>query len=240
MASKIFVVGHGRQYTSGCEGTVPAGVVLHFAVPREHLSTGTVSKAHLRGDTATYSETITGPAKYPEHYLCADLPDMNLSKLIAFKKGIDLGRHQNSWMLATRGASDVKLSLILSRIKKLGLSEPVEFVWTCCRSPINQPSKGKCLYEKGTLEVVQPESSKPTPAPGTLGHQKYELDATGVLTVIHQSEIHKVGVQFSFRPDREDQLSTVGGDGGVSDRYSPIELFGDPKSGSSGHAAIGF
>jgi hypothetical protein len=90
MGDKVFLVGHGRQYMSGVEGDVPAGIVLHFAVAQGHLSTGTVSKAHLRGELATYGETITGPAKYPEHYLCADLPDMNLSKLIAFKEGITL------------------------------------------------------------------------------------------------------------------------------------------------------
>ena len=189
MTNKIFVVGHGRQYMTGVEGTVPAGVVLRFAVARGHLSTGTVSKAHLRGDLDTYEETITGPATFPEHYLCADLPDMNLSKLIAFQAGIAAGRHTNSWMLATRGATDVKLSAILARIKNLGLNEPIEFIWTCCRSPINQPALGKYLYEGGMMKIAQPESSEPTPEPGTLGHNKYETDATGVLTVIHQTDI---------------------------------------------------
>jgi hypothetical protein len=240
MGDKIFLVGHGRQYMSAVEGDVPAGVVVHFAVAQGYLSTGTVSKAHLRGELTTYTETITGPAKYPEHYLCADLPDMNLSKLIAFKEGISLGRHTNSWMLATRGATDVRLSLILARLKRLGLTEPIEFIWTCCRSPINKPPLGKYLYEGGIMKIAAPGSSDPTPEPGTLGHNKYEQDATGVLTVLHQSDIHKVGVQFSFRPDRKDQLSTVGGKGDPSDRYSPIELFGDPKSGNMGSPDVAY
>ena len=237
MANTIYAIGHGRQYRTGIEFRVPPGINLRFGVPRCHQSTGTISGAYLRGDLDTYSETIGGGAMCPEHYLCADLPDMNLRKLNAFKAGIDKGKHTNSWMMAARGASDVRLSAILARIEALGLRQPIEFIWTCCRSPINEFALGKCLFENKKMKIESRDSTDPTPEPGTKGHKKYESDALGVLTVIHQRDIHSVGSQFSSKQDRSDQLSVIGSD---RDKCSPEQLFGDPKTGSMGAEWLSF
>lgn len=235
MANKIFMIGHGRQYTHGSTGQLPSGVTLNFAVPARCLSTGSVSCAHLSGDLTVYSETITGPRSYDEHYLCADVPEMNQRKLQAFWKGIGNGRHQNSWLVAVRGNSDVRLGAIITRLEQVGLSKPFDIVWTCCRSPINEVADAKYLYQSGSLTRGPVSGKNITAAPGTAdGHNRYDGYSDGILTVIHQTDIARLTADVLPKPT--DKLIKISSD--QFNWYSPLELFGDPREKSFGDTSL--
>jgi hypothetical protein len=234
MANKIFMVGHGRQYSGGT-GRLPADVTLNFAVPTRCLSTGSVSCAHLSGTLATYSETVSGPGSYDEHYLCADVPEVNQRKLQAFWKGVGAGKHTNSWLVTVRGNSDVRLGAIVARLEQVGLSKPFDIVWTCCRSPINEVADAKYLYEGGALKREAVSEKNVTDAPGTAqGHVRYDGYSDGILTVIHQTDIAKLIADVLPRPT--DKLITLTSD--QFNKYSPLELFGDPRKKSFGDKSL--
>jgi hypothetical protein len=235
MANRIYMVGHGRQYTGGTTGQLPAGVTVNFAVPTRCLSTGSVSQAHLSGDLTVYSETITGPCAYDEHYLCADVPEINQRKLQAFWSGVGKGRHQNSWLVTVRGNSDVKLGAIIARLEQVGLSKPFEIVWTCCRSPINQIAEAKYLYKSGALVREACSEKKPTDAPGTAdGHNRFDSYSDGILTIVHQSDIARLKADLLPKPT--DKMIKISSD--QFNWYSPLELFGDPRSKSFGDTSL--
>ncbi|MGH7117406.1 MAG: hypothetical protein ACREFP_00150 [Acetobacteraceae bacterium] len=131
MANKIILVGHGIGYTKEEERPLPADVTLMFAVPSAWKSTGGVSRGHLSGALHHYEEIVAGPATFPEHYLCADVPEINITKLEAFYKGVQSGANDKTcWIACVRGPSEIALSAIITRLENIGLSKPFQIIWT--------------------------------------------------------------------------------------------------------------
>src|SRR5262249_12790783 len=189
MVNKIFLIGHGIGYTHGAQQSLPTGMTLKFAVPSGWTSTGGISKAYLKGVLNQYAEIITGPTMFSEHYLCGDLPMINSQKLQAFSTGVTNGRHDGSCYIAcVRGPSDLALSGIIKFLEGVGLHKPMEIIWTCCRSPINQPSQGKVTFVND--QVIQTAGAGNTAkSPSKPHYNVYDNHVKGVLTVINSTDI---------------------------------------------------
>ena len=240
MANTLYLVGHGRM-NPGLPIPIPAGVTIHFAVPRRSNSTGAISGALLRGEPCEISETITGPINHPEHYLCADEFQTNYRKLGWFWAGIQKGVHQNSWLVTPRGPSDLSLSSVLGRLLNVGLSKPLVIYWTCCRSPINEISDAVYHLDNGKLKKHAKKPTEPTDCPGSQNHHHYLGTPDGVLTVVHQSDISALKVdpffkQVSPMPEAGVANITLSSGGPM---VSADDMFGDPRTGSSGDTSLG-
>jgi hypothetical protein len=216
---------------TGQEVSLPTGVILQFAVEQGWKSTGGVSKAHLRGELKTYAQTITGPARYQQHFLCADVPEINVTKLEAFYSGVQNGANDKTcWIACVRGPSEIALSAIIQRIENIGLSKPYEIVWTCCRSPINELARGTVYYEASKLIPKQNSStdSTATSLPSLPAHRVYNDCSAGLLTVFSSSDIHSVGTWGA--------VSILGIDKG---KYTQAKIFGDPRINDWGDRSLG-
>lgn len=146
--AKVFIAGHGRMMLSGNQA-VPAGVTLHWAVPPRYNGSGGLSTAFLSGRYTTWAGQ-TGPGEpYYEHYLCPDLATIMARKAAAMQEGhwLPQGDH---YLLQPRLKFSVTLSSILLFLKRK-VPGPLDVYWTCCRSPIKQPSYRIRLYEDGNI-----------------------------------------------------------------------------------------
>ena len=200
MANKVFLIGHGIGYREGATMPLPPGVILKFAVRPGWKSTGTMSWAYLSGalggSDTDYKQVISGPASFSEHYLCPDLPMINMAKLKQFFKGMQDHKYDsNTWMACVRGPNEIALSAIIQRLLSAGLSSPLEIIWTCCRSPINETAIGDVKYDTktGTINENPKSSPKTTSCPSEPEHKKHDTCAEGVLTVLSTADIHRLG-----------------------------------------------
>lgn len=166
--AKVFIAGHGRMMRSGSLA-VPAGVNLHWAVPPRYNGSGGLSGALLSGRYATWAGH-TGPGEpFYEHYLCPDLAGIMVRKAEAMVQGPwqPPGDH---YLLQPRLKFTVTLSSILLFLKRR-VPGPLDVYWTCCRSPIKEPSHMIRLYENGHIRdepaeghlVAEPDAAHSTP-----------------------------------------------------------------------------
>lgn len=148
----VFIAGHGRMKPSGRDLPVPNGVTLHWAVEAGYNSTGGLSRGLLKGGFNTWAETKTTGDTYKEHYLCPD------SQMIMQTKGaaiFDRPNKAEDWILQPKLDFVTSLTtLIHYLITKLGT--PLNIYWTCCRSPINELSKGN-IFLQGDQIVKKPK-----------------------------------------------------------------------------------
>jgi hypothetical protein len=184
--AKVFIAGHGRMMRSGSQA-VPAGVNLHWAVPPRYNGSGGLSTAYLSGRYAVWAGH-TGPGEpYYEHYLCPDLGAIMDRKAAAMVEGNwqPAGDH---YLLQPRLKFTVTLSSILLFLKRK-VPGPLDVYWTCCRSPINEPSHMVRLFEEG--------ATRDAPAEGNLvadpgkAHSKPLISGQGVDVLLDKRDFLK-------------------------------------------------
>jgi hypothetical protein len=153
MTKNVFIAGHGRMKPSGRDLTVPSGVTLHWAVAAGYNNTGGVSRALLKGDFTTWAETKTAGEIYKEHYL---VPDSNMIMQTKGQAIFDRKNKTDDYLLQPRLDFVTTLSALIGYLTtKLGT--PLNIYWTCCRSPINELSKGN-VFLQGNGTVVKPKN----------------------------------------------------------------------------------
>lgn len=147
MTQHVFVAGHGRMKPSGRDITIPEGVTLFWAVVPGYNSTGGLSKAFISGQTDQWAETKTAGQTYKEHYLCPDDAMIMSTKGEALLKRV---KKNDCYLLQPKFDFAVSLSAIIVYLKSK-VQAPMHIYWTCCRSPINDLSKGAVYFDKGQI-----------------------------------------------------------------------------------------
>jgi hypothetical protein len=145
--TKVFIAGHGRMSLSGAMA-VPAGVTLHWAVPPRYNGSGGLSRAFLSKTYETWAGSNAEGSPYYEHFLCPDLAGIMVTKGEALQAAD--WPNDSTYLLQPRLKFTVKLSSIISFLKRK-LGTPLDIYWTCCRSPVSQPSYRIRFYEQGRV-----------------------------------------------------------------------------------------
>jgi hypothetical protein len=152
---RVFIAGHGRMQPGGVGQNmrvVPAGVTIYWAVPKKYNGTVGLSTAFLSGRYATWTETATAGAPYMEHYLCPDLAIIMATKGEALKEG-PWTPTSDHYLLQPRKKFTVSLSSILLYLKRK-LAGELSVYWTCCRSPVGQPTYRTRQFANGVITDV--------------------------------------------------------------------------------------
>ncbi|MFT8244141.1 hypothetical protein [Roseomonas sp. BN140053] len=150
MTTNVFVAGHGRMRLKGEERDIPAGVTLSWAVAPGYNSQLGVSTALIKGEAAQWAETKTTGEKYREHYLCPDS-----SVIMSMKGEAMMGRADKAGCYLLQPRSDFATSLTsLIAFLQQEFGGSFHLYWTCCRTPINQPSLGAFTYSKATRQIT--------------------------------------------------------------------------------------
>ena len=152
--AKVFVAGHGRMRRSGGLA-VPAGVTLFWAVPPRYNGSVGLSTALLSGAYDTWAGRTSEGEPFYEHFLCPDLAIIMAKKGEALRQG-PWQPAADHYLLQPRLKHSVTLSSIILFLKRK-VSGPLEIYWSCCRSPIGEPSYRTRLYEGGTTKDVEGE-----------------------------------------------------------------------------------
>lgn len=148
----------------------------------------------MSGTLRQYEETITAPARFPEHCLCADVPEIDITNLEAFHKGVQNGGNDKTCCIAfVRGPSEIALGAIITRPENTGLSKPFQIIWTCCRSPIQELVHGTVYPKENKVIKKQKVGAETTSHPSNPEHDLYNHCADGLLTVIDGTDVHQVG-----------------------------------------------
>jgi hypothetical protein len=161
--TKVFIAGHGRMSLSG-PITVPAGVTLHWAVPPRYNGSGGLSRALLSKAYQTWAGSNAAGSPYYEHFLCPDLAGIMVTKGEALKAGD--WDNNNTYLLQPRLNFTVTLSSIILHLKRK-FGTPLEIYWTCCRSPVAQPSYRIRFYDHGRV-TDQTAEGNVVADPGTI------------------------------------------------------------------------
>lgn len=161
--TKVFIAGHGRMSLSGAMA-VPAGVTLHWAVPPRYNGSGGLSRALLSKTYQTWAGSNAAGSPYYEHFLCPDLAAIMVTKGEALQAG-DWDRN-NTYLLQPRLQFTVKLSSIIPYLKRK-FGTPLDICWTCCRSPVAQPSYRIRFYDQGRV-TDEPAEGKLVDDPGAI------------------------------------------------------------------------
>lgn len=231
MANKFFLVGHGVGYTNSGEVNIPANVTVKFAVPAGWRSTGTVSTACMRGEFTEFAEVVSGPTTFPQHFLCPDTPETHLNKLIAFHQGVSkLPDKRHIWLLCVRGAYEITLTAIISRLEELGLSKPYELIWTCCRSPINEVSPGTLYFKDGNKDPKSVSAAHTTKSPTDERNKIMSSAAAGILTIISGDDVISV-------PKNQFGKATLGRS---KSEYESKAIFGVPHTTPGDTLGLGY
>jgi hypothetical protein len=147
MAS-VFIAGHGRMRRSGSVA-VPAGVSIAWAVPPTYNGSGGLSTALLSGAYDGWAGHTSAGEPYYDHYLCPDLAAIMSNKAAALSQGNRRPRGE-IYLLQPRLKFTTTLSSIVLFLKRR-VPGPLQIYWTCCRSPIGEPSSRIRMYEGGTV-----------------------------------------------------------------------------------------
>jgi hypothetical protein len=159
--AKIFIAGHGRMVRTGAVA-VPSGVTISWAVPPRFNGSGGLSAAYLSGRYATWAGQTAAGEPYYEHYLCPDLNQIMVGKALAMREG-NWQPGGNYYLLQPRLKFTVTLTSILQFLKRR-VPGPWEVYWTCCRSPISEPSFQIRYFEEGMIrDEVAAGTTVPAP-----------------------------------------------------------------------------
>jgi len=152
MAS-VFIAGHGRMRRSGSVAA-PAGVSIAWAVPPTYNGSGGLSTALLSGAYDGWAGHTRAGEPYYDHYLCPDIAAIMANKAVALSQGNRTPRGE-IYLLQPRLKFTTTLSSIVLFLKRR-VPGPLQIYWTCCRSPIGEPSSRIRLFEGGTTGTSRP------------------------------------------------------------------------------------
>ena len=155
--ARVFIAGHGRMLRSGSL-SVPSGVSITWAVPPRYNGSVGLSTALLSRRYDTWAGRTASGEPFYEHFLCPDGAHIKATKAAAMLDG-DWRPPGQHYLLQPRLTFTVSLSSILLFLKRL-VPGSLEVYWTCCRSPIKEPSYMTRLFEIG--------ATKDTPGAGNV------------------------------------------------------------------------
>jgi hypothetical protein len=134
--------------------TVPANVTIKWGVPEGYQGSIGVTRALMSGAAVAGAETRTAGQPYCEHYLCPDSPSSMLLRGLAFKTGAQTNpgkRTADVLVVQPKHNYVVKLSEIIQYLQGRAHGQPIEVVWTVCRSPIGKQALGIAKWVKGAI-----------------------------------------------------------------------------------------
>jgi hypothetical protein len=174
--AKIFIAGHGRMVRSGGMA-VPSGVTVSWAVPPRFNGSGGLSTAYLSGRYSTWAGKTAASEPFYEHYLCPDLNAIMVGKALAMREA-NWPSPGGYYLMQPRLKFTVTLSSILQFLKRR-VPGPWDVYWTCCRSPISEPSFQVRYFEDGLIrDEVAGGSTVPTP---DKSHELFRVSQKGKL-----------------------------------------------------------
>jgi hypothetical protein len=211
MAS-VFIAGHGRMRRSGSVA-VPAGVSIAWAVPPTYNGSGGLSTAFLSGAYDTWAGHTNAGEPYYDHYLCPDIAAIMANKAAALSQGNRTPR-DDIYLLQPRLKFTTTLSSIVLFLKRR-VPGPLQIYWTCCRSPIGEPSSRIRLFEGGTIRD-EPAGGNVVADPGVVFSQP-KISGKKVDQLLAQRDFRKVWT--------EDPVVVNDIDGGVTLKALTAEGF---------------
>ena len=183
----VFLAGHGRaDYRAGRLVNVGNGVNVYFAVAEGYNSSGSYSKALVKGVCRSWMDVVQSGSSSYEHYLCPDEGKIMQGKGTAFRGG----RWQPSgdfWIVQPKGNVELRLSDILVYLRGR-FPGGFNVGWTCCRSPLGSRSLGKVEFANGNRYVETRIADDETNALGTKGAQTINGSVGGYLTIYNAGE----------------------------------------------------
>lgn len=162
--AKVFIAGHGRMLRSGSL-SVPAGVSITWAVPPRYNGSVGLSTALLSRRYDTWAGRTASGEPFYEHFLCPDGANIMATKAAAMLEG-NWRPPGDHYLLQPRLKFTVSLSSILLFLKRR-VPGSLEVFWTCCRSPIKEPSYMTRLFENGSTKD-EPGSGNVIADPGEI------------------------------------------------------------------------
>jgi hypothetical protein len=207
----VFVAGHGRMVMGEPTQTVPPRVTIRWAVPERYASRPQVSRNMIAGRNAYVAEAKAAGERYNEHWLVPDGAENMVMKAKDLVTALTEPRTQprpaeSCWLLQPRDKNAVTLSGIVAYLltrEGIPAEEPIEILWTCCRSPIGElgrwttemhrPWTELILKERAgsisTLEpILDPESTDPLRRTETDWKANRFITAEGVVSLVRASD----------------------------------------------------
>jgi hypothetical protein len=166
-----YLAGHGRMQLNKPSKTVPQGVTIRWAVAAGYQGTIGVTRACLGGAAVVYSETRIAGEPYCEHYLCPDSPSSMALRGGAYKdSAARTANRRTADMLVVQPKNNyvVKLSEVIACLQARANGQPLEVIWTVCRSPVGQQALGVAKWGNGAINLTpgQRGAANPKAAPG--------------------------------------------------------------------------